>query len=232
MKEKILVIEDDEDILNLISYHLESQQFLVVKAQNGQEGIETAWREIPDLIILDIMLPDIDGFEVCKKLKRYDQTMHIPVIMLTAKGEEIDRILGFELGADDYVVKPFSPRELVLRVKAILKRRESFSADQKVWQQDGIVFNTEAHTLTVDNEEIPLTATEFNLLLTFIRNEGRVLTREVLLDRVWGYSFDGYARTVDTHIRRLRKKLGPYGSWIQTVRGFGYKFEAKTRSTK
>jgi DNA-binding response OmpR family regulator len=232
MKEKILVIEDDEDILNLISYHLESQQLLVVKAQSGQEGIETAWREIPDLIILDIMLPDIDGFEVCKKLKRYDQTMHIPVIMLTAKGEEIDRILGFELGADDYVVKPFSPRELVLRVKAILKRRESFSADQKVWQQDGIVFNTEAHTLTVDNEEIPLTATEFNLLLTFIRNEGRVLTREVLLDRVWGYSFDGYARTVDTHIRRLRKKLGPYGSWIQTVRGFGYKFEAKTRSTK
>jgi two-component system phosphate regulon response regulator PhoB len=232
MKEKILVIEDDEDILNLISYHLESQQFLVVKAQSGQEGIETAWREIPDLIILDIMLPDIDGFEVCKKLKRYDQTMHIPVIMLTAKGEEIDRILGFELGADDYVVKPFSPRELVLRVKAILKRRESFSADQKVWQQDGIVFNAEAHTLTVDNEEIPLTATEFNLLLTFIRNEGRVLTREVLLDRVWGYSFDGYARTVDTHIRRLRKKLGPYGSWIQTVRGFGYKFEAKTRSTK
>ncbi|MEJ5300804.1 MAG: response regulator transcription factor [Thermodesulforhabdaceae bacterium] len=227
MKEKILVIEDDEDILNLVSYHFESNQFVVMKAQTGQEGLEIAWREHPDLIILDIMLPDMDGFEICKRLKRYDETMNIPVIMLTAKGEEIDRVLGFELGADDYVVKPFSPRELVLRARAILKRRDSLSPDQKIWRRDGVMFNIEAHSLTVDGEEIPLTATEFNLFLAFIRNEGRVLTREILLDRVWGYSFDGYARTVDTHIRRLRKKLGPYSDWIQTVRGFGYKFEVK-----
>ncbi|MCX7822656.1 MAG: response regulator transcription factor [Syntrophobacterales bacterium] len=232
MKEKILVIEDDEDILNLISYQLEAHQFIVRRAQSGQEGFEIAWNERPDLIILDIMLPDMDGFEVCKRLKRHDETTHIPVIMLTAKGEEIDRVLGFELGADDYVVKPFSPRELILRIKAILRRKQSLSEDQNLWQREGMVFNIEAHSLAIDGVAVPLTATEFNLLLAFVRNEGRVLTREILLDRVWGYNFEGYARTVDTHIRRLRKKLGAYGDWIQTVRGFGYKFETNTRSNK
>lgn len=231
MKDKILIIEDDEDILNLLSYHLESNQFTVKKAQTGREGLEIAWNEHPDIIILDIMLPDMDGFEICKRLKRRDESSHIPIIMLTAKGEEIDRILGFELGADDYVVKPFSHRELILRIKAILRRKQTLPEDRKIWQRGGIVFNIEAHNLTVDGTTIPLTATEFNLLLTFIRNEGRVLTREALLDRVWGYNFEGYARTVDTHIRRLRKKLGPYGDWIQTVRGFGYKFETNLRSS-
>lgn len=232
MREKILIIEDDEDILNLLSYQLQHHQFVVKQAQTAQEGIETAWEEQPDLIILDIMLPDMDGFEICKRLKRHDETNHIPIIMLTAKSEEIDRVLGFELGADDYVVKPFSPRELILRIKAILRRKQSSPDDQKMWQREGMIFNIEAHNLTIDGSTIPLTATEFNLLLTFIRNEGRVLTREILLDRVWGYNFEGYARTVDTHIRRLRKKLGPYGDWIQTVRGFGYKFETNTRSNK
>lgn len=233
MREKILIIEDDEDILNLLSYQLQSHQFVVKQAQTAQEGIEIAWEERPDLIILDIMLPDMDGFEICKRLKRHDETGHIPIIMLTAKSEEIDRVLGFELGADDYVVKPFSPRELILRIKAILRRKQSLLEDQKIWQREGMIFNIEAHNLTIDGITIPLTATEFNLLLTFIRNEGRVLTREILLDRVWGYNFEGYARTVDTHIRRLRKKLGFYGDWIQTVRGFGYKFETNTtRSNK
>ncbi|MGC8720323.1 MAG: response regulator transcription factor [Thermodesulforhabdaceae bacterium] len=232
MKDKILVIEDDEDILNLVSFQLESNQFVVKKAQSGAEGLELAWKEHPDLIILDIMLPDMDGFEVCKRLRRNSDTMHIPILMLTARSEEIDRVLGFELGADDYVVKPFSPRELVLRIKAILKRRQSFPENLKIWQREGLVFNIESHDLMVDGISTSLTATEFNLLLTFIRNEGRVLTREILLDRVWGYSFEGYARTVDTHIRRLRKKLGSYGNWIQTVRGFGYKFEPTSRSNK
>lgn len=232
MNEKILVIEDDEDILNLVSFHLESHQFVVRKAQRGKDGLELAWEERPDLIILDIMLPDMDGFEVCKRLRKHNDTAHIPVVMLTARGEEIDRVLGFELGADDYVVKPFSPRELVLRVRAILKRKRSLPEDLKIWQREGLVFNIEAHSLLVDGISTPLTATEFNLLLTFIRNEGRVLTREILLDRVWGYSFEGYARTVDTHIRRLRKKLGSYGNWIQTVRGFGYKFDPTSGSNR
>jgi DNA-binding response OmpR family regulator len=170
------------------------------------------------------MLPGLDGFEVCKELKRSPATKNIPVLMLTARGEEVDRIVGLELGADDYVVKPFSPRELVLRVRAILRR---FAAEEPVvtgWQRNGLGIDFESHRVLVDNQETILTATEFRLLAELIRNLGKVLTRNQLLDKVWGYQFEGYARTVDTHVRRLRQKLGPYADWIETVRGVGYRF--------
>jgi two-component system phosphate regulon response regulator PhoB len=170
------------------------------------------------------MLPGLDGFEVCKELKRSPTTKNIPVLMLTARGEEVDRIVGLELGADDYVVKPFSPRELVLRVRAILRRFSPEESPVTRWQRNGLGVDYESHRVTVDNQETILTATEFRLLAELIRNLGKVLTRDQLLDKVWGYQFDGYARTVDTHIRRLRQKIGPYAEWIETVRGVGYRF--------
>jgi DNA-binding response OmpR family regulator len=169
------------------------------------------------------MLPGLDGFEVCRELKRSPTTKNIPVLMLTARGEEVDRIVGLELGADDYVVKPFSPRELILRVRAILRRFEPEEPAMGRWQRNGLTVDFESHRVRVDSQETILTATEFRLLAELIRNLGKVLTRDQLLDKVWGYQFDGYARTVDTHIRRLRQKIGPYAEWIETVRGVGYR---------
>ncbi len=226
---KVLVIEDDEDINNLIAYHLQNHRFKVLQVFNGKEGYKFAFEERPNIIILDLMLPDVDGFEICKQLKKHKETAAIPIIILTARSEEIDRILGFELGADDYVVKPFSPRELILRVKSVLRRYEPPKEGIKIWEKDGLKFNIESHTISVNGNTEYLTATEFKLLLNFIENEGRTLTRDFLLDKVWGYQFEGYARTVDTHIRRLRKKLGSYSHWINTVRGFGYKFETREK---
>jgi two-component system phosphate regulon response regulator PhoB len=193
-------------------------------AQEGYEALSVAKNHLPQLIILDLMLPGLDGFEVCKELKRSPVTKDIPVLMLTAKGEEVDRIVGLELGADDYVVKPFSPRELILRVRAILRRHAPEEKSITRWRRDGLVVDLDAHRISVDNAETNLTATEFRLLAELISNVGKVLTRDTLLDKVWGYQFDGYARTVDTHIRRLRRKLGPYAEWIETVRGVGYRF--------
>jgi two-component system phosphate regulon response regulator PhoB len=193
-------------------------------AQDGYEALSLAKKHLPQLVILDLMLPGLDGFEVCKELKRSPTTKNIPVLMLTARGEEVDRIVGLELGADDYVVKPFSPRELVLRVRAILRRFSPEESPVTRWQRNGLGVDYESHRVTVDNQETILTATEFRLLAELIRNLGKVLTRDQLLDKVWGYQFDGYARTVDTHIRRLRQKIGPYAEWIETVRGVGYRF--------
>jgi two-component system phosphate regulon response regulator PhoB len=223
-KSTILVVEDEIDILQLVAHNLKSADFNVLTAQDGYEALSLAKKHLPQLVILDLMLPGLDGFEVCKELKRSSTTKNIPVLMLTARGEEVDRIVGLELGADDYVVKPFSPRELILRVRAILRR---FAPEEPVttkWQRNGLGVNLEAHRVTVDNEEANLTATEFRLLAELIRNQGKVLSRDQLLDKVWGYQFDGYARTVDTHIRRLRQKIGPYAKWIETVRGVGYRF--------
>ena len=223
-KSTILVVEDDVDILQLVVHNLKLADFHVLTAQDGYQALSLAKKHLPQLVILDLMLPGLDGFEVCKELKRSPTTKNIPVLMLTARGEEVDRIVGLELGADDYVVKPFSPRELVLRVRAILRRFAPEEPALTRWQRNGLGVDFDSHRVTVDTQETILTATEFRLLTELIKNLGKVLTRDQLLDRVWGYQFDGYARTVDTHIRRLRQKIGPYAEWIETVRGVGYRF--------
>ncbi len=223
-KTLILVVEDDTDILRLVTHNLKSAEFDVLTAQDGYAALSLAKKHLPQLVILDLMLPGLDGFEVCKELKRSPATKNIPVLMLTARGEEVDRVVGLELGADDYVVKPFSPRELVLRVRAILRRFAPEEPAITRWQRNGLGVDFESHRVTVDNQETMLTATEFRLLAELIKNLGKVLTRNQLLDKVWGYQFDGYARTVDTHIRRLRQKIAPYAEWIETVRGVGYRF--------
>ncbi|WP_029895537.1 response regulator [Desulfohalovibrio reitneri] len=224
-KDVILVVEDDEDIQQLLRYNLEAAGFEVVSAEEGSEALAKARRTIPSLVILDIMLPGMDGFEVCKELKKNAETAKAPIIMLTARGEEVDRIVGLELGADDYVVKPFSPREMLLRVKAILRRFSPDGDERQLWKRDGLSVDMEAHRVEVEGEEVQLTATEFKLLTELIRSQGRVQTRDQLLNSVWGYEFDGYARTVDTHVRRLRQKLGPFARMVETVRGVGYRFK-------
>lgn len=223
-KPKILVVEDDPDIQQLVQWHLKAADFQIFAAGDGRVALEMAWREPPDLVLLDLMLPEVDGLEVCKSLKRDPRTAAVPVLMLTARGEEADRILGLELGADDYIVKPFSPRELVLRVQAILRRAREPAASAAVLQREGLKIDLESHQVWIDQAPVELTATEFKLLLHLMQNRGRVQSRDQLLDRVWGYQFDGYARTVDTHIRRLRQKIGPYADWIETLRGVGYRF--------
>jgi phosphate regulon transcriptional regulator PhoB len=222
-KVSILIVEDDTDIQRLLAYNLRTAGYEVLSCEEGYEALTVAKQRLPELILLDLMIPGLDGFEVCKELKRSVETKNIPVIMLTARGEEVDRIVGLELGADDYVVKPFSPRELMLRVRAILRRSSGEPMTESVWQNEGLHVDFEAHKATIDGEEITLTATEFKLLMELIRNRGKVQTRDQLLDKVWGYHFEGYARTVDTHVRRLRQKLGTYSQWVETVRGVGYR---------
>lgn len=228
MAEKILVVEDDQDLLELLVYNLENAGYRVVTATDGLSALNAARDQLPDLIILDLMLPVMDGLEACRALKRGEATKNIPVLMLTAKGEEIDRVVGFEIGAEDYVIKPFSVRELLLRIKAILRRAKGGGAEEKrVIEVGGLRIDLDAHQSWVGEERLALTATEFKLLSELAENRGRVLTRERLLDRVWGYTFEGYGRTVDTHIRRVRKKLGPEGGLIETVRGIGYRLRAE-----
>ena len=222
--ETILVVEDEKDIVDLIEYHLKQSGFHVLTATDGGGGLELAIKRRPNLIILDLMLPGMDGKDVCRALKSNPVTQPIPVLMLTAKTEELDRVVGFELGADDYVTKPFSPRELVLRVKAILRRKEVPAEGEKTIQIGDFLIDIDRHLVSVKNSPIQLTSTEFKLLVELASNRGRVRTRERLLNKVWGYTYEGYARTVDTHIRRLREKLGPSGEYIETLRGVGYRF--------
>ena len=222
MKEKILIVDDEADILTLLEYNLEKAGFKVISANDGPDAVEITKREKPDIIILDIMLPSMEGTEVCKILKSGDATRHIPIIMLTAKGEEVDRIVGFELGADDYITKPFSPRELILRVKAVLKRGQEQEA--KIINAGPITIDVERSLATADGKVLKLTAIEFKLLLELAKSDGRVLSRDTLLDRAWGTEVYITDRTVDTHIRRLREKLGKASKYIETVRGFGYRF--------
>lgn len=224
-KKQILIIEDEIDILNLVEWHIRADGFSTLTTQDGIKGLEAAVEHLPALIILDLMLPGMDGLEICKSLKRNEKTENIPVVMLTAKGEEVDRIVGLELGADDYIVKPFSPRELILRIRAILKRFEKEPEEERLLKYQDLQINLESYKVWIGKDEITLTVTEFKLLLELIQNRGKVRTRDQLLDRVWGYQFDGYARTVDTHIRRLRQKLGTYSEVIETVRGIGYRFK-------
>lgn len=221
----ILIIEDEKDILEAIEYNLKKESFLVTRALNGQEGLDLARRKRPDLILLDLMLPIMDGLEVCKALKKDSSTSHIPIIMVTAKAEEVDKILGLELGADDYLTKPFSMRELIARIKAVLKRSQP-EKDKKTLNFPGLEIDPEKHEVKIRDKEVTLTAKEFSLLYYLAENKGRVVNREKLLDKVWGVEVALETRTVDVHIKRLREKLGSKaGSYIETLRGVGYKFK-------
>ena len=208
----------------MIAYHLKQSGFSIITALDGPSGLEQARKAHPGLIILDLMLPGMDGKDICRALKSSPLTQSIPILMLTAKAEETDRLIGFELGADDYVTKPFSPRELVLRVKAILRRKEVPQEAEKIIEIGGLMIDLDRHRVTVEEMPVRLTSTEFKLLVELVSKRGRVQTRDHLLDKVWGYTYEGYARTVDTHIRRLREKLGPIGEYIETIRGMGYRF--------
>jgi two-component system phosphate regulon response regulator PhoB len=224
---KILIVEDHEDTRELLEYNLSASGFEVRAVRDGTAALEVVRPFQPDLVLLDLMLPGMDGLEICRKLKKNPDTSATPVIMLTAKGEEVDRIVGLELGADDYVVKPFSPRELILRIKAVLRRTPENAPDRvRTWEREGLRVDFEAHGIEVDGQPGQLTATEFKLLSELILGKGKVQTRDHLLDTVWDTHFEGYSRTVDTHIRRLRQKLGPYADWIETVRGVGYRFRS------
>ena len=223
-KNKILIIEDDKHISKLVKYNLEKAGFECIARITGEKAFEILDKQPFDLIILDIMLPKMDGFEVCKQLKQNKKLSNIPLIMLTAKSEEMDRIVGFELGADDYVIKPFSPRELVLRVKAILKRGKTEEITKDILAADKLKVDIPRHKTTVNEKEVELTRMEFKLLVIFMQRAGRVQSREQLLNDVWDIASDVTTRTIDTHVKRLRQKLGKMGRLIETVRGIGYRF--------
>ena len=225
---KVVIIEDEKDLAELLAFNLGKEGWQTLIALDGRSGLELVTAELPDIVILDLMLPEISGTEVCKLLRKQKSTAAIPVIMVTAKGEEIDRVVGFEVGADDYMVKPFSARELLLRMKAILRRSiPAEVTNEKILNLGSLNIDPSRHRVTVADEEITITSTEYKLLLTLAERTGRVQSRERLLQDVWGYSSDADTRTVDTHITRLRAKLGDEGDMILTVRGFGYKLECK-----
>jgi len=221
----VLIIEDEKDLAELIAFHLEKEGFRSVIAADGITGLQEAKSSHPDLILLDLMLPGMMGTELCRVLKGAEQTAGIPIIMLTAKGEEIDRVVGFEMGADDYVVKPFSNRELMLRVRAVLRRNGEKEQKGATLSLGELVIDTQRHLVSVSGAEVILTSTEYKLLMNLAERAGRVQSREILLQNVWGYNYFGDTRTVDTHLTRLRTKLGAAGEMIKTVRGFGYKLE-------
>ncbi|MCY3712776.1 MAG: response regulator [Gemmatimonadetes bacterium] len=223
MRQTILVVDDEPDIVEIIQYNLEKSGFDVIVAGDGPAALEKVRDETPDLIVLDLMLPGLEGTDVCRILKQDERTRSIPILMLTAKSEEIDRIIGLELGADDYVVKPFSPREIALRIRNILRRRSALETPGPV-RAGPLVIDVEGHHVSVSGSTVSLTATEFKLLATLFQRRGRVQTREELLDVVWGYDYMGYGRTVDAHIKRLREKLGEAAGMVETVRGVGYRF--------
>jgi two-component system phosphate regulon response regulator PhoB len=219
--ERVLIVDDDPDIVRLVSYNLSHAGFEVQTATTGRAALEQIQKQPPDLVVLDVMLPDVDGLEVCRTLRQLAPFRRIPILMLTARGEEIDRVVGFELGADDYVSKPFSPRELVLRIKSILRRSGSGRTD--VMHVGNIEIFPDRRQCIVKSIPVVLTAKEFDLLHELMKARGNVLTRELLMDRVWGYHGDAASRTLDTHVRRLREKLGDDGGHVETVRGVGYR---------
>ena len=226
MASRILIIEDEPDIRKTIDYNLSKESFEVFQAASIAEGEQAIQQHKPDLVILDLMLPDGSGLTLCRDIKSDPATKNTLVILLTAKADELDRVIGFELGADDYVTKPFSVRELILRVKAILKRRASEErqpADPS-YTFGSLTLNLEAHQVFINDLEVGFTALEFRLLKHLIDRKGRVQSRDQLLEEVWGYSAEVTTRTVDTHIKRVREKLGSAGEYIQTIRGVGYRF--------
>lgn len=223
-KGKILIIEDDRDIVEMVEFNLKEEGYETISALNGQRGIESAKRERPDLIILDLMLPIIDGFEVCRTLKNNQTTANIPIIILSAKSQETDKVVGLELGADDYVTKPFSPRELIARIRAILRRGREQEPAQKIERGD-IVIDGIKHKITVGAKEISLTFTEFKLLEFMARRPGAVFSRDQILKAISDNDTMVCDRTVDAHIKSLRHKLGKAKNYIETIRGAGYRFK-------
>jgi two-component system phosphate regulon response regulator PhoB len=225
MPHLILVVDDEPDLVATLEYNLQREGFDTRRALDGNAALQEAARApVPDLVLLDLMLPGLSGLEVCRRLRAREATRDVPVIMLTARDAEVDRVVGFELGADDYVTKPFSVRELVLRVAAVLRRREVPRAGGEVRVFGRLRLDGPAHRVWVDDSEISLTALEFKLLDTLLTRRGRVQDRERLLADVWDIHADVTTRTVDTHVKRLREKLGPAGEYIETLRGVGYRF--------
>ncbi len=224
MATRILVVDDEPDLLELVRFNLAQEGFDVETAASGEDALARIRRSPPDLLILDLLLPDVAGTEICRRLRGDASLRELPVIMLTARSEEIDRVVGLELGADDYVTKPFSPRELVLRVRAVLRRASREGAGAEILEQAALRVDRQAHRAFVSDREIDLTAKEFDLLAALMQRPGRVLSRQRLLDEVWGSSITVTSRTIDTHLKRLRAKLGESGDLIETVRGVGYRF--------
>jgi len=221
----ILIVEDEADLLTALDYNLQREGYSTRVASTGRAALEAAQLDpVPDLVLLDLMLPDMSGTEVCRQLRANERTKKMSVVMVTAKSEEIDRVVGFEVGADDYVVKPYSVRELILRVRAVLRRSRADTANVEETVFGVMRIDLPAHRLWVEDKEVRLTALEFRLVTTFHARRGRVQTRELLLSDVWGYQADVTTRTVDTHVKRLREKLGVAGQYIETVRGVGYRF--------
>ncbi len=223
---RIAILEDEPDIAEVLRFHLERAGFRVDLHPRGDSGLEAIRRNPPQLVVLDLMLPGLDGLEITRTLKRDPATAGLPIVMLTARGEELDRIVGLELGADDYIPKPFSPREVVLRIRAVLRRHGAEPDAGGLLESGGLVLDTAAHRARVDGEEVALTATEFRLLKVLMERAGRVQSRARLLSDVWGYADDVDSRTVDTHVRRLRRKLGAHAKRLETVIGVGYRLQA------
>ena len=226
MASRVLVVEDEPDIRDLLAFHLERGGYQVTRAATGPEALRQLRAAPPDLVVLDLMLPEMDGLEVCRRLRADPATAGLPVIMLTAKGDEVDRVVGLEIGADDYVVKPFSPKEMLARVRAVLRRARAPVSGVPL-AAGGITLDGATHQATVSGRPLALTPKEFDLLRALLEARGRVLSREFLLDRVWGYARAGEieSRTVDVHVRRLRAKLGPEGQRIRTVKNVGYRLD-------
>jgi DNA-binding response OmpR family regulator len=229
MKEKILIVDDEKDIVKMLDYNLKKEGFRTISAYDGEDALDLAGRERPDLIILDLMLPGLDGLEVCKSLKKADKTALIPIIMLTAKTKEADKIVGLELGADDYMTKPFSPRELIARVKAVLRRVKEKDKLPEIVEIGDLTIDFSKISVSVKNKPAELTAKEFELLRTLLKAKGRVLSRDYLLDTIWGFDHAAeiQTRTVDVHIRTLRKKLKSEAKSIVTVKNYGYRFKSE-----
>ena len=225
--ELILAVVDEAHILELLSFNLENEGYRVMTAANGEDALTVCTRERPALVLLDLMLPGIDGMEVCRRLKGNTSTADIPIIMLTAKGDEVDKVLGLELGADDYITKPFSVRELIARVKALLRRAQAQNDEEGILRVGPLVIDTSNYEAFRNGEKLSLTLKEFELLKLLVISRGKVLTRDFLLDRIWGYEFYGETRTVDVHIRHIRQKLGDDAHYIETIRGVGYKLNDK-----
>lgn len=227
MPEKILLVEDEKNILKMLEYNFKKEGFRVISALDGEDAIDLAHREYPDLIILDLMLPVVDGLEVCKALKKESKTSSIPIIMLTAKTQEADKVVGLELGADDYVTKPFSPRELIARVKAVLRRSKEKDKLPELIEIGNLKIDFSKISVFIKDKPVTLTSKEFELLKILIRAKGRVLSRDYLLDAIWGYdkALEIQTRTVDVHIRSLRKKLKSEAKKIITVKNYGYRFK-------
>lgn len=226
MSSRVLIVEDEPDIRELVVHHLKREGYQVSAAASGEEALRQVQAAPPDLVLLDLMMPAMDGLEVCRRLRQDPATASLPIVMLTARGDEIDRVLGLEIGADDYVVKPFSPKELLARVRAVLRRSRPAGGAEPL-KLGALVIDLGTHTASVGGETLALTPKEFDLLRALIEAHGRVLSREFLLDRVWGYSraSEIESRTVDVHVRRLRVKLGPEGRRILTVKSVGYRLD-------